>query len=93
MTQNFISQLRGSPQTPQTREEPLASPSDPALEEVGRLALSYQLTHDTLDAQIYEENRALERHYFDPYLKDKAQIESHCREIEKLLKAKGDALD
>lgn len=60
---------------------------------MGRLALQYQLTHDTLDAQIYEENRALERHYFDPYLKDKTQIEAHCREIEKLLKAKGDALD
>lgn len=71
----------------------MQSPTDPSLEELGRLTLQYQLTHDTLDAQIYEENRALERHYFDPYLKDKTKIESHCREIEQMLKIKSSILD
>jgi hypothetical protein len=36
--------------------------------------LSYRLEVEALEDQIYEDNRALEKEYFDPFVKDPAQI-------------------
>ncbi len=40
------------------------------MDEVGRITLSYQLNFDTLEEVIYEDNRELEKAYYDAFVTD-----------------------
>ncbi len=42
--------------------------------ELGRITVTYKLEMEALEDLIYEDNRALEKDYFDPFVKDPIQI-------------------
>jgi hypothetical protein len=44
------------------------------INEIGRVTLTYRLEMEALEDLIYEDNRALEKDYFDPFVKDRSQI-------------------
>ena len=44
------------------------------INELGRITLNYKLEVEALEDLIYEDNRALEKEYFDPFVKDRVQI-------------------
>jgi hypothetical protein len=44
------------------------------INELGRISLTYKLEMEALEDIIYEDNRSLEKDYFDPFVKDQAQI-------------------
>lgn len=62
-------------------------------EEMGRIMLSYKLQVETLEEIIFEDNHALEKAYFDPFVKDKSVIKENLLKIEKMIKLKGDELE
>ena len=39
--------------------------------ELGRITVTYKLEMEALEDLIYEDNRALEKEYFDPFVKDR----------------------
>ena len=41
------------------------------INELGRITLTYKLEVEALEDLIYEDNRALEKEYFDPFVKDR----------------------
>ena len=41
------------------------------IDELGRITCTYKLEIESLEDVIYEENRELEKCYFDPFVKDK----------------------
>ncbi len=49
-------------------------PMGTGIEELGRISCTYRLEIESLEDIIYEENRELEKCYFDPYIKDPVQI-------------------
>jgi hypothetical protein len=49
-------------------------PLGAGIEELGRISCTYKLEIESLEDIIYEENRELEKCYFDPFVKDSAQI-------------------
>jgi len=44
------------------------------INELGRISLTYKLEMEALEDIIYEDNRSLEKDYFDPFVKDQVQI-------------------
>ena len=78
LTQNFITSLRRSPTVP--REEVLLDPRDGS-EEVGRVGLSYSLQIEQLDDQVFEDNREIEKAFFDPFVKDKTLIKERLAKV------------
>jgi len=49
-------------------------PLGAGIEELGRISCTYKLEIESLEDIIYEENRELEKCYFDPFIKDPIQI-------------------
>ena len=49
-------------------------PMGTGIEELGRISCTYRLEIESLEDIIYEENRELEKCYFDPFIKDPVQI-------------------
>jgi hypothetical protein len=77
MTQNFITQLRknrdnqaGIPREEVLIEVGATSGIGAGIEELGRITCTYKLEIESLEDVIYEENRELEKCYFDPFVKD-----------------------
>jgi hypothetical protein len=44
------------------------------INELGRITVNYKLEIENLEDIIYEDNRTLEKDYFDPFVKDPIQI-------------------
>ncbi|TNV85137.1 hypothetical protein FGO68_gene5346 [Halteria grandinella] len=94
VTQNFLSNLRANRDIKDKVEKREDIMYDQAgAEEQGRITCSYSLLIEGLDDLIYEDNREIEKVYFDTFVKDKAIITSSLAKVEKLLKKKGLELD
>ncbi|TNV85113.1 hypothetical protein FGO68_gene6217 [Halteria grandinella] len=94
VTQNFLSILRTNRDIRDKVEKREDIMYDQAgAEEQGRITCSYSLLIEGLDDLIYEDNREIEKVYFDTFVKDKAIIASSLAKVEKLLKKKGLELD
>jgi hypothetical protein len=48
------------------------------IEELGRITCTYKLEIESLEDQIYEDNRQLEKCYFDPFVKEPTMISKVC---------------
>jgi hypothetical protein len=53
------------------KEEVLVDTSSGGLDELGRITLEYQLSMESMEDIIYEDNKEIEKIYFDPFVKDK----------------------
>lgn len=47
-----------------------------SVKELGHLALVFKLKIENFEDQIYEDNREIEKHYFDPFVKDNYEIQN-----------------
>jgi hypothetical protein len=52
----------------------LVDTSSGGMDELGRITLEYQLNMESMEDIIYEDNREIEKIYFDPFVKDKDVI-------------------
>jgi hypothetical protein len=93
VTQNFLAALRANRDNNKVerREDLLVDMT--GVEELGRITCSYSLLIESLDDIIYEDNRELEKAFFDPFINDPALIKSSLSKVELLLKKKGIELD
>lgn len=66
---------------------------DAGVAELGRINCEYSLQIESMDELIWEDNRELEKAYFDPFVKDKNAIKASLSKIEGGLKIKGDELE
>lgn len=66
---------------------------DAGVAELGRINCEYSLQIESMDELIWEDNRELEKAYFDPFVKDKNAIKASLSKIEGALKIKGDELE
>ena len=74
MTQKFITELRAQNRDSLgavKKEEVLVDTSSGGMDELGRITLEYQLNMESMEDIIYEDNREIEKIYFDPFVKDK----------------------
>ena len=84
MTQNFITKMRRN----KVVEETLIFTEGDTQNEIGRFTAYFKMLIEAVDDRIYEDVRAIEKIYYDPFVTDESVILKNLDKVEKLLAKK-----
>ncbi|CDW82949.1 UNKNOWN [Stylonychia lemnae] len=89
LSQNFITMLRKD----KVLEKDMSLYDQDSVKEMGHLNLVFKLRIDNFEDQIYEDNREIEKVYYDPFNSNEYEIQKNLEKVQGLVMKKHDVME
>eukprot|EP00347_Sterkiella_histriomuscorum_P020316 403338277 len=89
LSQNFITMLRKD----KVLEKDMSLYDQDSVKEMGHLNLVFKLRIENFEDQIYEDNREIEKYYYDPFNSNEYDVQKNLGKIQELVKKKHDVME